>query len=202
VSKEASPKQPSSTAPPGIKTLSSYLDVEKTLSLPPKEIEVIWRLRHSNNPQSLCAVIPSNTFKRMSENARHHPQFILPLPKEGSGAQIHFLQWTWPHKDTVSILFTYLAEYQLRGEYATPHTTITLHTELLAEKGVVLAQGIVQDNRGVSVEEAKWLLMCLQKFYGFEGDEGSEARKSLMEQFSRGDENFNLEQLLEEAERI
>ena len=97
------------------------------------------------------------------------------------------------------MLFTHLAEFKLRGEYAQPHTTVTHHLDLADAKGVVLAQGSVVEGRGISVEEGKWLLMCLQKFYGGEG-EGE--RKKLLEQFSQGDGGFRLEQLLEEAEKI
>lgn len=99
------------SGPPGIKPLSSYLDVEKILALPPKEIEMLWRLRHANNPRSICAVIPLDTYQRMAAAARSNPQFILPLPRqpatqtsekgekataegeEEGGADIHFLQW-------------------------------------------------------------------------------------------------------------
>ena len=49
------------------------------------------------------------------------------------------------------------------------------------------------------MEEGKWLLMCLQKFYG--GEEKLERRK-LLEQFSKGDGGFKVEELLEEAEKI
>ncbi|KAL1979041.1 hypothetical protein VTN96DRAFT_7237 [Rasamsonia emersonii] len=101
---------------PGIKPLSSFLDIEKILTLPPKEIEALWRLRHAGNPLSICATIPLDTYQRMAEAARANPQFILPLPrqaktpaaedgnKEGKeqqaatpegGADIHFLQWSF-----------------------------------------------------------------------------------------------------------
>ncbi|KIW03304.1 uncharacterized protein PV09_05515 [Verruconis gallopava] len=188
-------------SPPGIKTLSSFLDVAKTRELPPTEIEYIWRIRHASNPQSLHFIIPQETYAHIALNAKKHPQFILPLPREEEGAEIHFLQFTWPHTHTVNILFTHLAEYKLRGEFATPHTTISLHEELLQDKGVVLGQGVVTENRGVSVDEAKWLMMCLQKFYGLQGQE-SQARKRLMEMFSNGDVGFDVQLLLDEAERI
>lgn len=94
-----------------IKPLSSYLDVEKILTLPPREIESLWRLRHVNNPNSVCACIPLDTYKRIASTARWHPQFVLPLPRQAeipvenengadsngtktvNGADIHFLQW-------------------------------------------------------------------------------------------------------------
>ena len=99
------------------------------------------------------------------------------------------------------MLFTHLAEFKLRGEYAQPHTTVTHHLDIADPKGLVLLQGTVVDGRGVTVDEGKWLLMCLQKFYGGEETQTSE-RKKLLEQFSQGDGGFKVEELLEEAEKI
>ena len=190
-----------------VKTLSSFIDLEKTAELPQKEVESIWRLRHVRDPNSLCAVMQTETFRRIAETARKHPQFILPLPREGQGAEIHFLQWTYPSPTTVTVLFTHLAEFKLRGEFAQPHTTVTHHMDLADRNGLVLMEGRVMDGRGITVEEGKWLLMCLQKFYGFEAHtetakESAERRKRLMEQFSGGDEGFKVEELLEEAEKV
>ena len=187
--------------PAGIKPLSSYVDVSKTLELPQKEIEYIWRLRHASNPASLCAVVPHATYKRIEATARRHPQFILPLPREDKGAEIHFLQWAFPAPTVSTVLFTHLAEYQLRGEYAQPHTTVTHHLDIADDKGLVLLQGAVMDGKGITVDEGKWLLMCLQKFYGGEETQTTERRK-LLEQFSQGDSEFKVEALLEEAEKI
>ncbi|KAK5124034.1 hypothetical protein LTR85_002231 [Meristemomyces frigidus] len=191
----------------GVKTLGSFIDVEKTAALPEKEIETIWRLRHVRDPQSLCAVMKADTFRRIVETARKHPQFILPLPREGQGAEIHFLQWTFPSPTTATVLFTHLAEFKVRGEYAQPHTTVTHHLDMAEGKGLVLMEGRVMENRGMTVDEGKWLLMCLQKFYGFEAHtdaakENAGKRKKLMKQFSEGDEGFKVEELLEEAEKV
>lgn len=186
--------------PHGVKTLSSYIDVEKTRELPEKDIEQIWRLRHAHNPQSLCAVIPQPTYRRIVATAKSHPQFILPIPREGKGAEMHFLEWTFPTPTTVTVIFTHLAEYRLRGEYSQPHTIVSHHIDLANSKGLVLLQGSVTEGRGVSVEEGKWLLMCLQKFYT--AGHGNDRRKKLLEQFTRGDLAFEINELLEEAERI
>ena len=108
------------------------------------------------------------------------------------------MQWTFPTPTTTTVLFTHLAEFKLRGEYAQPHTTVTHHLDLAGPKGLILLQGSIMEGRGITVEEGKWLLMCLQKFYG--GEDKVERRK-LLEQFSHGDGNFKVEQLLEEAEK-
>lgn len=218
------PPEPQSTTAPVIpkskdkvKTLSSFLDLEKTAQLPHKEITSLWRLRHISDPQSLCATLSSSTYARLIATARQHPQFILPLPipeKEGGeakgGAEIHFLQWTFPSPTTATVLFTHLAEYKLRGEFAVPHTTLTYHDDFAGSKELVLVEGRVQENRGVSVEGGRWLVLCLGKFYGagVEGNTGGvgreswERRRRLMQAFSAGEEGFRVEELVEEAERL
>jgi ATP synthase F1 complex assembly factor 1 len=87
--------------------------------------------------------------------------------------------------------------------------------DLAESKGLVLLQGSVMEGRGVTVEEGKWLVMCLQKFYGagLEGGGGREQeqeqevgkrarRRKLLEQFNRGDGGFRVDELLQEAEKI
>jgi ATP synthase F1 complex assembly factor 1 len=202
-----------------LKTLSSFLDVPKTRALPPREIESIWRLRHAASARSLCATMPSEVYARLEATARRHPQFVLPLAvrrgesgggESGSegvseaqhGAEIHFLQWTFPAPDTSTVLFTHLAEYKLRGEYAQPHTTVTHHCELAADKGVVLLQGAVVEGRGVSVDDGRALLWSLQKFYAGGGGAEGGPRAELLERFTRGDERFRIEDVVEEAEKL
>ena len=220
-STETSPTPPpkilSQFGKPNIKTLSSFLDVPKVRSLPSKEISSLWRLRHASDPNSLCASIPVNVYRKIETTARRHPQFILPLAREipntesnpqsqpsadqqpKTAAEIHFLQWTFPAPDVVTVLFTHLAEYKVRGEYAQPHTTVSHHLDLADDKGLVLLQGQVVPNRGVSVDEGRWLLMCLQKFYGMEE---KEERRRLLKMFSEGDTGFRVEELVSEAEKI
>ena len=239
-SQKNAPQQPKPSGAPGVKPLSSYLDLEKVASLPNKEVEYIWRLRHANDPLSLCAVIPVETYNRIYQTARAHPQFVLPLPRpvaedgtgdvkqsaegfeggaERSAADIHFLQWAFlppagppPVPDvktanthTSTVLFTHLAAFKLHGTHAQPHTTITHHLDLADSHGLVLLEGSVMEGRGISVEEGRWLLMCLQKFYDYEGHGGGigrQKRQGLLEKFSKGDQGFDLKELVDEAERV
>ncbi|AEO70350.1 uncharacterized protein THITE_2121674 [Thermothielavioides terrestris NRRL 8126] len=215
----APPKSTSSASPTGIKPLSEILDLQKAAALPLEELTAIWRLRHAANPNSLCAVIPAATFATMNALARAHPQFVLPVPHpQQGGAEMHFLQWTWDAPTrSATVLFTRLAEYKARGEFAAPHTTAThyygdeLATSAAAaagggKGGVVLMQGAVVADRGVKVEEARWLVMCLQRFYGgwdgVESRERAEERRRLLEWFGKGDARFSVEKLMEEAERM
>lgn len=196
----------------GVKPLSAILDLPKARELPVPELTAIWRLRHASNPQTLCAVVPQHTYEAMEGLARKYPQFVLPVPHPEQGAEIHFLQWTFdPATHTSTVLFTQLAEYKARGEFAVPHTTVTHHLDLLGDKRVALMQGTVVSDRGVKAEDARWLVMCLQRFYGgWDGEkaedgmgkERAEERRRLLEWFGKGDGRFSVEKLLEEAERM
>ncbi|PYH97502.1 F1F0 ATP synthase assembly protein Atp11 [Aspergillus ellipticus CBS 707.79] len=215
----------------GIKPLDSFIDVEKVRDLPPKEIEALWRLRHANSSQSICAVIPVETYQRIASAARENPQFILPLPRTqsvegengapestGTGADIHFLQWAFhppasapsttaspaalANAHTSTIIFTPLAAYKLHGAFAQPHTTITHHLDLADDKGLVLMHGQVMPDSGVSSSEASWLVSCVQRFYDF-GGQASGKKGELLRMFTQGDvQNFKIEDLMAEAEKL
>ncbi|KAI9890466.1 MAG: hypothetical protein M1814_003950 [Vezdaea aestivalis] len=205
------PAQKPSSAP--VKQLSAYLDIEKAAVLPAKEIEMLWRLRHANDPCSLSAVIPASTYTKLSSNAREYPCFILPLPRPSTpdadqnvdkpAVEVHFLQHALMADTTSTTLFTPLAEFKLRGEYASPHTTVMYHSDFAKSHGIVLMNGSITEGRGVTIEQAQFLLVSLQKFYAGMGDEAStNRRQGLLEQFTRGDEKFKVEDVIEETERI
>lgn len=196
----------------GTRPLSSFLDLDKARALPAEELTAVWRLRFAADAQSLCAVIPTATYTAMEAAARARPQFVLPVPHPEQGAEVHFLQWTFDEATRSStVLFTQLAEFKLRGEFAQPHTTVTHYTDLAGsgsgQAGVVLMQGQVLADRGVSIDSARWLLMCLQRFYGAwtagaEGDAGARSRQQLLQWFAAGDPQFSLERLMDEVEKL
>lgn len=233
------------TSSSSVRPLSSFLDVEKAARLPTPELAAVWRLRHASDPLSLCAAVPARTYARMLAAARRCPQFVLPLPISGDrapgqdgaagadggpGAELHFLQWQFEPSSaaggsahpTTTVLFTRLAEYKVRGEFALPHTTVTHYADLARstggdaeEEGLALMHGQVVADRGVTPDEARWLVVCLQRFYGAwevaaaEGVGGGEEaaaraaeRRRLLEWFASGDERFSVEKLMEEAERM
>lgn len=209
------PPKPVDTSkpPPGVKTLDSFLDMTKVPALPAKEIEALWRLRHANNTQSIHFALPAQTYFKLLLSSRKHPSFVLPLPREipaedapeGStetkqAAELHYLQFSHPHTHTMTLLLTSLAEFKLRGEFASPHTTITFHSELADSHDLVLGQGQVMEGRGISVDEARLLVMYMQKFYVV--DAAGKSRAELLDMFTRGDAGFSVERLLEEVEKI
>ena len=186
-----------------VKTLSSYVDVDKLRQhSDSKEIELIWRAGHTKD-SLICAVIPSGIYGRMATLARNHPMFILPLPRD-SGVEMHFMQFKFPEANVSHILFTSLLEYKTHGEFARPHTTVMHFEDLAEEKGIVLMRGEVDgEQRGIGLDDARMLVMGVQKLYGadVESERGRNRRK-LIEEFTRGSDEFDVSQLLDELNQI
>ncbi|KAI5866611.1 ATP11-domain-containing protein [Durotheca rogersii] len=209
----------------GARPLAEILDLGKARALPERELAAVWRLRHAGSARALCAAIPAATFAAVEATARRHPAFVLPVPRAGAGAELHYLQWIFEgggaaaaggaETRTATVLFTRLAEFQARGEWALPHTSAThyfdggeggLSTRGDAAGGaVVLMAGAVVEGRGASVGDARWLVSLLPRFYGAEGRGATPAdagKRRLLEEFSRGDAAFTVERLLEETEKL
>ncbi|KAI0871443.1 ATP11 protein-domain-containing protein [Hypoxylon argillaceum] len=210
-----------STAQGAVKPLSEILFLPRVRKLSTEEVTDAWRQHHAKASNSLCAVIPTATYRTISRTAHLHPAFVLPVPRPGQGAEIHYLQWVYDAASkTKTVLFTHLAEYKARGEWAQPHTTVTHYVDdgdgdgrgsglsHDSNQGVVLMSGAVQKDRGVSVADAQWLLMLLQRFYceesaiGGTGGGAKSAKRWLLEDFSRGNWNFSIEKLLKECETL
>lgn len=182
------------------KTLSSFVDVEKVKELPEKELKFIWRARFLNNDRALHAVVSATQFANMFANAFKNPNFILPLPKEGDGYEMHFVQWALVGPYTTHCMLTSLEEYKLHKEYAKPHTTLMFHQELVEDTGLVLMNGQVEDNVPLSMDEAQLLVLNVQRFYNGTVDSASSQRKlALLREFTEGNPNFDMNKLIEEA---
>ncbi|KAG7701268.1 hypothetical protein KL915_000299 [Ogataea haglerorum] len=210
---ERSPIDPSTPKDP-YKTLNSYLDLEKIKGLKADEIEFLWRLRFQKGENTLSAVVPSNTFERLFNNAVKNPTFVLPLPREkaqveGEGksdpVEIHFVQWSFVGPHTTHVLITSLAEYKLHKEYARPHTTVMFHHELKDDKRIVMMNGQVEKDSSVTLQEAQLLLLNVQRFYGGLAEttsESSQKRLELLRKFNSGDPTFSMNELIELAQSM
>ncbi|KAK6201601.1 ATP11 protein-domain-containing protein [Scheffersomyces amazonensis] len=187
------------TPPAPYKTLESYIDVNKVKELPRKEIELIWRARFQNKERTLHAVLNDLQFSNMYANAFKCPSFILPLPKDGDGYEMHFVQWSFVGPSTTHCMLTTVAEYKLHKEYAKPHTTLMFHQEL-TDKGIVLMNGHCEQESSLTMDEAQLLVLNVQRFYGAQVEKGvAEKKLALLRSFTSGDESFNIEELVKEA---
>lgn len=189
----STPKQP-------YKTLDSFLDLDKVKSLPKAELQYIWRARFANQERSLHATLEAPQFAGIFANAFKNPSFVLPLPKDGEGYEMHFVQWAFVGPHTTHCLLTSLAEYKLHKEYAKPHTTLMFHQELVSDSGIVLMNGRVEDDVPLTMDEAQLLLLNVQRFYGGMANADSSQRKlKMLRAFTLGDSSFDMEKLIEEA---
>ncbi|KAG7664560.1 uncharacterized protein J8A68_001904 [[Candida] subhashii] len=180
------------------KILNDFIDVEKIRELPKREVEYIWKARFQSKERSLNAIIDNVQFSKMYVNAFKNPSFILPLPKNDQGYEMHFVQWAFVGPQTVHCMLTTVAEYKLHKEYAKPHTTLMFHQDLVSEKpGVVLMNGVCETESSLSIDEAQLLVLNVQRFYGGLGN--SEVKLKLLNDFTQGHEGFSTEELIKEA---
>lgn len=199
--KTREPRSPKTPEAP-YKTLDSYLEVSKLENLGLKELEYIWRARFASKENSLVAIIPNDVFNKFYYNARKNPSFVLPLPKDDKGEEIemHYVQWTFAAKNTTHCMITSLVEYKLHKEFARPHTTLAFHSELQKSHKVALMQGNIEKDANITLQEAQLLLLNLQRFYGaMDETEVSKRRLKLLQDFTEGNQDFNLELLVKEA---
>ena len=189
-----------------IASLGSYVDVNKLKAHhSPKDLELIWRARHAQAANTICSLVQANLFDRMWQFARTHPTFILPLPRAlQEGYDVHFLQWSSPAPFTTNVILTSLIEFKLHGEYARPHTTISYFSDLAQDKDVVFVRGEIDADRNINADDARFLFVQLQRFYGgYNTDERQlNERLGLVKAFSSGDDSFSMEKLLEATEKL
>lgn len=153
-----------------IKPLKDIIDLSKLeadTEMTSDKIKEMWTAYHTMKGK-LSAVIPTEVYERLIASARQYSQFVLPLPRtivggddpEGDvqaenlapgekkqGYEMQFMEWGFmppvvanvPTPTTV--LFTPLAEYKLRQEFAQPLLVLTHYTDLAKSKGVVLMRG-------------------------------------------------------------
>lgn len=214
-----------------VKPLSSFLNIEKIQAESPEAVAKLWTAYHTMRDK-LSAAVPAPTYQSMVETGRRYPQFVLPLPKtettsegkEETAFEMFFMQWALlPHPSGVpkttpppsAVLFTSLAEYKLRQEYAQPALVLTSYTDLIDSKDLVLMRGDITEGQGtdtepgkpvISQKEAQLLALCMQRFYNIdwtsESDAEVERLKVLLRTFHEQPESFKLEQLLDAAFKI
>lgn len=182
--------------------LDSFVDVAKLRPHPVKEIEMLWKARFLDTPNAFSGSMSAGAFSKLYINARKYPTFVLPLPHKAHGIELHYAQWSFVTSETVYCLITSLAQYKLHTEYAHPHTTFMLHTNLAADKQIVLTNAVIQGNE-ISTENAAITVLNLQRFYTADAESvHGRPKVDLLRQFNTGDANFSTEKLIEATETL
>ncbi|KAF0270850.1 hypothetical protein FOG50_00805 [Hanseniaspora uvarum] len=193
------------------KTLSSYVDKEKFMELSPQEIEFLWRARFSTTKMAenhLHAVLQKNIWTKMFDNAKENPVFVLPLPRDitpeqntdlKTGAELFYVQWSFPDKFNTHCIITSLVEYQLHKEFAKPYLTISFFGDMLERKNISLMVGQLDQDSSINMNDCTLLLLNLQRFYGvIEGGLVNE-RLAMLRAFNKGDTSFDVNKLVDLA---
>lgn len=190
------------------KSLDDYMKLDKIKDLSRQEVEFLWRAKWAKRDDSLVAVVPFlETFQNMYKHAVRNPLFVLPLPRPGQEAsadnktvpvELQYVQWQFVGPHTIHCIMTSLAEYKLRQEFATPHTTIQFHLDLAHDKDVVLMNGHIEQDSNVSLQDAQLLLLNVQRFYGAMGTHSAIAKQrlKLLEDFNQGSADFDIDKLI------
>ncbi|KAK4057228.1 hypothetical protein OIO90_001723 [Microbotryomycetes sp. JL221] len=203
-----------------VKPLHSIMDLTKATELNTDALSQLWTTYHQTKG-FLSAAIPIGTYQKMIETAKKYPMFVLPLARDVQGQQVdgsdksgavemYLLEWaTLPQPATVTepvpapstVLFTPLAEYKARQQFAQPYLILTHYSDLAASHKVVLMRGDLTDNVALDQVQAQMLAVRMQLFYNnMLSTDVERQRLQLLKTFHEESDKFDLEQLIEAAE--
>ncbi|XP_066548439.1 ATP synthase mitochondrial F1 complex assembly factor 1 isoform X1 [Amia ocellicauda] len=140
------------------KTLESIFNIDKVKDKTGEEIGQIW-MQYFANKDTICAVIPGETFETLSSRARSCPTFLYALPQQ-EGYEFFLGQWSGQQ-----LHFTSLINIQTMGENAPSQLILYHYPELQRDKGIVLMTAEL-DPKFLDVHQAQCLANQVQLFYG------------------------------------
>ncbi|GAA5905843.1 Atp11p [Sporobolomyces salmoneus] len=204
-----------------VKPLHDIMDLSKVSELTSSALAQLWTTYHQAKG-FLSAAIPTETYLKMVSNARKYPLFVVPLQRDVIGetpdgtqtdqaVEMHILNWallpppetaTEPVPSPSSVLFTPLAEYKSRQEYAQPYLILTHYTDLSNSHDLVLMRGEITPNVSLDDTEAQILAIRMQLFYHDKGTGGEveRERNEMLRVFHQEPEKFEWERLIKLGE--
>ncbi|KAH9810155.1 ATP11 protein-domain-containing protein [Melampsora americana] len=232
-----------------IKPLNSIINLSKLIHQSSDSIKQLWIAYHlkPSSPPRLGAVIPLETYQNILKVAKRYPSFVLPIPSESTQTtthqtplQNHFLQWSFlppeeplsdlyqafqpiqsptPQISPTTVLFTPLAEFQLKQEFAQPALILTHYTELAQSHGIILMRADLTPSLDdptrsgrISTTEAQLLILRLQQFYHWSNLDSlsndskklklQNDRQDLLKKFHERPHEFKIEELIESIQDL
>lgn len=171
------------------KKLEDIMKIDLLQEKPAEEIEQIW-LEYHKSKDVIAAVVPTETFNKLMENAKKFPIFIFPIPRS-QGFEFIMFQFA-----ANTVHFTPLLCYQVHKENAPECLNIVHYTEF-KDKGIVLMRG-EYDSKVISVQEAQCLANQLQLYYTHDNKQKLE----LLETFTKAPEKFKHMDVIRELENL
>ncbi|MEW5302752.1 MAG: hypothetical protein WDW36_005501 [Sanguina aurantia] len=150
-----------------------------------EEITSIWEEHHATLPHRVCTVLTSQEYATLQERAKSSPLFVLPMPKPGG-----FFTFLW-QVQLPYVFVTSVDEYRKHTGGAPAHLSVTLYTELLASKDVVLVRADIVNDQTVSVPEANTMVQLLRAFYTDDKDH------EMVHAFNHNQDAFSFEALMQ-----
>jgi len=153
------PKESRSISPSQLKQkkLEDVMKTELLADLNFDEVGKIWT-DHYKNKDAVSAVIPTETYKQMSERFREFNTFLFPLPRD-KGYEMVMVQFSGNEAH-----FTTLINFQAYKENAPECLSMVHYTELEESKGIVLMAG-EYDKDVLSPSEAQCLASQVEMYY-------------------------------------
>ncbi|GAA5934633.1 hypothetical protein JCM1841_001788 [Sporobolomyces salmonicolor] len=217
-SKQATPAKKGDSP---VKPLHEIMDLSKVPDLTTSALSQLWTTYHQAKG-FLSAAIPTETYLRMISSARKYPLFVLPLTRDVVGeapdgsetdqaVEMHLLNWALlPQPPSVNepvpppstVLFTPLAEYKARQEFAQPYLILTHYTDLSSSHGLVLMRGEISTHVALNDTDAQVLAVRMQLFYNDSGKGGEveQQRRELLRAFHETPEEFDVQKLIKAGE--
>ncbi|KAF9428625.1 ATP synthase mitochondrial F1 complex assembly factor 1 [Podila epigama] len=172
-------------------SLDKIMKLDLVADLDAENISKIWIQKHLDQQDSISAVVPAETYKKMLARSKEYPLFLLPL-SHGDGVEFYLMQFAF-HQ----VIFTSLLEYKTHGENARPYLTLTHYPELIDSKGIVLMNGTISTNPKVlTLEQAQLLVFGMQQYYVTDNAE----KQALLHDFHKNPSKFSHERLIELTE--
>ncbi|GAA6061318.1 hypothetical protein JCM10212_003208 [Sporobolomyces blumeae] len=219
--KPTSPPQPYKKGDSPVKPLHDIMDLSKVHDLTSGALSQLWTTYHQAKG-FLSAAIPTETYLRMISSARKYPLFVLPLQRDVVGeapdgtqteqaVEMYLLEWsllpqpanvTEPVPAPSTVLFTPLAEYKSRQEFAQPYLILTHYTDLSASHDVVLMRGEITPNVALNDTDAQVLAVRMQLFYNDKAEKGEVdlERRELLRIFHEEPDKFEWQRLIKAGE--
>ncbi|KAL7727456.1 hypothetical protein ACLKA6_017575 [Drosophila palustris] len=171
------------------KKLTDIMKIELIEDKNVEEIAQIW-IEYHKTKDVLAATLTTAQYEMLTERAKKHPIFLLPLPRS-EGFEFIMLQFA-----ANTVHFTPLLAYQVHHENAPECLTLVHYTEM-QDKGIVLMRG-EYDSKVLTAQEAQCLANELQMFY-YKTDEN---KLKLLETFTKRPDEFKHTDLIKEVENI
>ncbi|KAG5671732.1 hypothetical protein PVAND_001912 [Polypedilum vanderplanki] len=171
------------------KKLEDIMKIELLEGKSADEIKEIW-LEYHKSKDVIAAVVPTEIFNKLMDNAKKYPIFIFPIPRS-QGFEFIMLQFA-----ANTVHFTPLLCYQVHKENA-PECLNIVHYIEFKDKGIVLMRG-EYDTKVINVQEAQCLANQLQMYY----TQNNEKKLELLETFTKSPEKFKHMDVIKELENL